>query len=412
MISYAEALRILETEGAKRLAADRTELLPLLECVGRYAAADVMSLDRNPRFDNAAMDGFALLAAETAAASPGNPIVAQVVGCICAGDNEGAIPESGRGCVEIMTGARMPDGPFDAVVRLEDIKERRGVHGELTHIIIMSPVAPGENIRRAGEDIEISQQLFAKGKMIEPQHLLALAMSGYSTLEVHTRPKIAVLSTGNEIVAFDTPTLKFSEIRNSTAPLLCSILTAYGADVRYCGIVRDTADDVRRGLLLALEEQPDIVVTTGGVSVGRFDIIKSILVEMGAKIHFHRVAVRPGKPMLFGEFPAGSPAFFGLPGNPIAVATATRFFIRPYLRAKMGQSREVPHRLALSAEARRPAGLVFFQRGVRDGQGVRVLPGQASFMAGSLLEAEGWIVGNTEADIIKNGEFVEWFPLW
>jgi len=190
------------------------------------------------------------------------------------------------------------------------------------------------------------------------------------------------------------------------------VLKLYGADVFFHGIVRDNREEIRRALHDAIEKRPDLIISTGGVSLGKFDLVKSVLEECGAGIHFHKVAVRPGKPVLFGAFVSGGPVFFGLPGNPIAVAVATRFFVRPYLGALYGENREVPHLLPLTQELSKPEGLSFFHRAIRDGQGVRVLPGQASFMAASFLKAEGWVVGAPEAALLRRGDLVEWYALW
>lgn len=414
MISYAEALRIIEVEGAKRRGHLRSECLPILECIGRHSSKDIDSLDNNPRFDNSAMDGFAVVASETIVASASSPLRLLVTGCLAAGDMlpPDATKTKDRTCIEIMTGAKIPESPYDTVVRLEDVEEECDQSGQLVAVSLRAPVKTGENIRREGDDIRTGDRLFSKGTGIGPQHLLALSMVGYSTLDVFERPRIVVLSTGNEIVPFDSPEISAQQIRNSAAPLLCSVLKLYGADVFFHGIVRDNPEEIRRALLEALEKKPDLIVSTGGVSIGKFDFVKSVLEECGAEIHFHKVAVRPGKPILFGGFASKGPAFFGLPGNPIAVAAATRFFVRPYLGALYGENREVPHLLPLSQEIRKPEGLSFFQRAIRDAQGVRVLPGQASFMAASFLKAEGWVVGAAKAAVLKQGELVEWYTLW
>ena len=158
-----------------------------------------------------------------------------------------------------------------------------------------------------------------------------------------------------------------------------------------------------------------------GNAVGKFDLVEDVLRELGAQIFFHKVAVRPGKPILFGELPTPGNVLvgsgqalicFGLPGNPIAVAAGARFFVLPFLRALLGGNLEVAHRLPILEQASTPGGLVFFQRGVRFGQGVKALNGQASFMTSSLMEAEGWIVSHSEGPVITKGELVEWYPLW
>ncbi len=414
MIAYAEALPIVEEEATKRRELLRSERLPLPECIGRCSSRDVRSLDNNPRFDNSAMDGYAVMSAETVGSFATTPVRLTVKGCLAAGDppSPDTVQRGGGTCIEIMTGARFPERPFDAVVKREDVEEERGPSGQVTAISLRTPARPGENIRFAGEDFRIGDCLFLKGTRIGPQHLLALSMAGYVALDVFTRPKVVVLSTGNELVPFDSREISAEQIRNSAALLLCSALQLYGADVVFHGLVPDRREEIHQAFLHALGQKPDLIISTGGVSLGTYDLVRPALEECGAAIHFHKVAVRPGKPVLFGDFPSNGPAFFGLPGNPLAVAAAARFFVRPYLTALSGGKREIPHILPLEQELLKPAGLSFFQRGVRDGQGVRILPGQASFMAASFLQAEGWVVGAPEVAILKKGDLVEWYPLW
>ncbi|RIL03464.1 MAG: molybdopterin molybdenumtransferase MoeA, partial [Proteobacteria bacterium] len=256
-----------------------------------------------------------------------------------------------------------------------------------------------------------------KGTRMGPQHLVALSMAGVASIEVYARPRVVIISTGNELVSFDSSEPLEYQIRNSTAPLLVAALKACGVSIEFQGIVADDAEQLERALLTAIEQRPDIIITTGGVSVGKFDLVESAFSKLGGKVHFHKAAVRPGKPILFGEF-AGyeftgkGPTFFGLAGNPLAVAAAIRFFVKPYLCALFGEGPEKPQRLPLTEDVQKPAGLSFFQGGVRDGQGVKALSGQASFMAASFLKAEGWIVGQPELARINAGDLVEWYPLW
>jgi len=319
-----------------------------------------------------------------------------------------------------MTGARMPECGYDSVVRLEDVKiERDGER--IVAISLVRPVQLGANVRYVGEDFKIGQRIVSPGTRLGPQHILGLATLGHHTIEVSVRPRVVGIYTGDELVGCSEAELGPSQIRNSTAPLLKSILEGYGAEVVACDVASDRREGVRAALERAIVACPDLVVTTGGVSVGKFDLVEDVLRELGAQIFFHKVAVRPGKPILFGELPTPGNVLvgsgqalicFGLPGNPIAVAAGARFFVLPFLRALLGGSLEVAHRLPILEQASKPGGLVFFQRGVRFGQGVKALNGQASFMTSSLMEAEGWIVSHSEGPVIAKGELVEWYPLW
>ncbi len=413
MISYEAARKSIEMEARSRTASYPVESLALSECNYRYSAVGVVARDQNPRFNNSAMDGFALCAADSRHATPENPVRLTISGRVAAGEQFRIKQREEPSCVEVMTGSMLPGDGVDAVVRLEDVTIDGGSSANREAITLRAPVLPGENIRVAGEDFKTGEMLFTKGTRILPQHLMALAMAGYTELEVFARPRVSVISTGSELVAPSSVELALHQIRNSTAPLLCAVLEMYGAQVRYYGIVADDRKALKQAIAEVCEERPEIVITTGGVSVGRFDLVEEVLNECRARIHFHKVAVRPGKPILFGDFGPGAPVVFGLPGNPVAVATGARFFVRPYLDMLLGGAREIPERFPLVAEAKKPAGLAFFQRGIRDGQAVRVLPkGQASFMVASMLKAEGWIVGPADPGVIHQGEIVDWYPLW
>jgi molybdopterin molybdotransferase len=412
VISYTDAFGVIESEAAKRHKFLVHEHVLLNDCIGRYAAEDVYALEANPRFDNSAMDGFLIVAAEVEKADKENPIRLDLVGSIAAGERYSGTFSHPITCIEIMTGAKIPEGKYNTIVRLEDVEKEYDSSNRLKAIFIKSSLKKGENIRFVGEDIKKGDQILLRGTQIEPQHLLALSMAGYSSLEVFVRPRVIVISTGDELVPVEETKLKQEQIRNSTAPLLCSVLNLYGANVVKQEIVRDDNKLLSTALFNALERQPDIIITTGGVSVGKYDIVESVLGEMSANIHFHKVAVRPGKPVLFSDFAEGGPVMFGLPGNPIAVAASVRFFVKPYLLKLMHSKPEGPQKLPITENVQKPAGLRVFHRGIKDGSGVRVLPGQASFMAKALIQADGWIIGDTKSSLLENGEIVEWYPLW
>ncbi len=412
MITFAEAREIVERQGRFRNPKRRVETLPPLESLGRYSVKPLVALDSNPRFDNSAMDGFAVIASETLFATPGAPVTLEVVRSIAAGDPVFFRSAQKHTCAEIMTGAKVSGTPFDAVIALEDVEVHRDSSKKIRSIDVRAPAEKGRNIRYAGTDIQPGQRLLKEGTQIAPQHLLALSMSGHTALDVYPRPRVVVISTGNEIVPYDRPEISGEEVRNSTAPFIIALLESYGAEVIFQGIVRDSSPQLRSAFMEAFEAKPDIVLTTGGVSAGSFDLIPDVLRDLGARVHFHKTAIRPGKPILFADTCPSGPVCICLPGNPIAVAAGCRFFVRTYLRALGGADSESPYLLPLTYELTKPAGLSFFQRGVRDGGGVRALAGQGSYMVRSLLDAEGWIVANQEGTAVERGEIVEWYPLW
>ena len=409
MISYAEALQRLRAQ-AQRQSEWAVEEVPLHEATGRVAATDIFATDDNPRFDNSAMDGFAVIASGTATATAGAPLSLPVVGSLKAGDSPRSLAMRPGECIEIMTGARMPEPPIDAVVRVEDTLEKGSV--EPRRIVIDRPVRPGENVRFRGSDIRKNDRLVSRGTLLGPQHTLVLAMIGHRRVSVMRAPRIIIISTGDEVESFDVPDLRGEAVRNCTAPFLSDLLTRYGAQVQYRGIIPDRSEEIRNAIVAACASNPDVVITTGGVSVGKFDLLRSVYQALGARIDFYGVAVRPGKPVLFGELPDAGPAVFGIPGNPVSVVTTARFFVRPYLRALLSEPAEVPEHCLLECTSKKPDGLTYFQRGTRCGVTVAPLEGQASFAVRSLLQAHGWIVCSPEGSLLPAGAHVEWYPLW
>lgn len=410
MITYQQALDIVVQQAELRTALCVEEELALLECVGRDCAKTACALDQNPRFDNAAMDGFALQARDSISAEQGEVQLA-LCGSLAAGQDFDPAKFRPHSCIEIMTGAKLPVC-CDAVVKLEDVELLHNQRGQAEAIKLNSTVRVGENVRYTAQDLQVGEVLVKRGATIAPQHLLALVMGGLRSLRVFGKPRVCVFSTGNELVPFDAKALAETQIRNSASALLIAALRAYGAEVFSLGIVRDDCAALREAILAAHEKAPDIVISTGGVSAGRYDLVAPLLRELNLKLHFHKVAVRPGKPILFAEFSERGSVYFGLPGNPIAVAAGLRFFVRPYLKALHCQGREVPQRFVLAETCQKPAGLCFFQRAVRVEGGVKALSQQASFMAKSLLAAQGWIVGAAAPDLLEKGEAVDWYNLW
>lgn len=414
MITYFDACKVVLREGSARNDRISSETVSLNDALGRFISEDIIARDSSPRFDNSAMDGFAVSASDTKRASKENPCRLKVCATLSAGDEVREIVKSRSplNCIQIMTGAMLPEDGYDGVVRIEDVREERDEVGELVSISISSPVSVGENVRFKGEDFKEGDLLLSRGTKIGPGHLLLLSTAGYSLVRVFRRPKVIVFSTGNEIQPWDAESLLPGKIRNSTAPSLLALLKLYGCEVFFSGVVHDDKEALCRALHAALEEHPDIIISTGGVSAGKFDLVTDTFRECGGSVHFHKVAVRPGKPLLFGEFGSGYSVLFGLPGNPIAVMASCRFFVSSYLRALLGGGEEKPLYLPLTEMVKKPEGLTFFSRGIVDGQGVRVLSGQASFMVSSLANAEGWIVLGSEGAYSDKGALVEWYPLW
>lgn len=416
MISYADALTILRS-CAKRTRSD-VETVAISEMCGRVLAADLIAPEDVPPFDNSAMDGFAISTADVGTASEDAPVDLSVIEMLAAGD--GGIHKAGPGqCFSIMTGAVLPGG-CDAVVRIEDVEVLRWITGVPAAIRVRRSVATGENIRRRGTDFSNGSRLASVGELMTPHHVMAFASAGVGHVSVFRRPRVLLISTGRELAPPDRGRLERGEIRNSTGPLLQSLLPLMGCDVVRAETIADDVFVYRDFLHRMLnDEDLDIIVSTGAVSVGEFDFVKSVLLAEKAHIHFHKVAVRPGKPLLFAELASrsGRPVwFFGIPGNPVSTAVAMRFFLSPFMRAHCGRPVEVPLRLRLSKAVRKPEGLRCFFKAAFLGEAeeteVECLEGQASYLVRSLLSSHAWAVLPEGGNSVARGKVIEVFGLF
>jgi molybdopterin molybdotransferase len=406
MISYADALA-----SVRQIAAPLAPLtVNARYAAGRVSAAATAGLHPVPPFDNSAMDGFALHSADTAAASPANPVTLTVTDLLTAGANAGKLRVAAGGSCEIMTGAPLPAGA-DTVVPLEQVELQRDAAGRPTAIRLTAPVAPTRNLRRAGEDFAAAAPLLPPGKLLTPADVMGLAATGCEAVSVYPAPRIAVITTGNELS--DSAQLAPGMIYDANGPYLAAMLPALGAD--FGGLFR--SGDRAEQLIDRISALPDvdIIVTTGGVSAGRLDFVPAALEQMGADILFHKVALRPGKPLLFARLADGR-LVFGLPGNPIAVAVGMRFFVLPAMRALQHQAPETFALARLTASVGKKPGLTFFAkaRAALDDDGrytVTVLPGQESFKIQPLMAANCWAILPAAAAELTAGTAVEIAPL-
>lgn len=416
MIPYGDALKkIIEAAETKKLG---SETVSMEKAMGRILAEDLSSPEEVPSFDNSAMDGFCVRAVDTLQASAAHPCELKVLGLIAAGDPEWSGTsrvDQSASCVEIMTGAALPVAGYDAVVRIEDVLIIKDAKGTTTGIKISRPILTGENIRLSGTDFRIGQKVLGRGTRIEPHHILSLAALGITDLRVVRKPRFAVVSTGSELVSPETKDLSRGMIRNSTGPYLVTLLTELGIDVRSFGIIQDDPTEYRALLQRLSDEAYDGVISTGAVSMGKFDFVSDVLTELGALTHFHKVSIRPGKPILFAELKTSEKpmAFFGMPGNPVSTAVGCRFFLMPYLRALSGLGLEKPVTAKLTITAKKPRGLrCFFKaRAHFSAEGVQVeaMKSQASYVVSSLTEANCWVVFPEDEEQMK-GE-VHIYPL-
>ncbi len=403
MIDYEQAIDIIKSTAVPL----PVVTVPLAAAAGCVAAADVPSPHAVPPFDNSAMDGFAVRAADTAGATDANPLRLQVIGLVTAGEAGNSAAAQPATAWEIMTGAPLPAG-YDGVIPVEQVEIERDASGRPVTVILRQEVMRGRNLRRAGEDFARGDLVLTAGQTISPNRIMGLAATGVGAIAARTPARVAAITTGNELT--DTATaLAPGKIHDSNGPYLAAAIASIGA--RNTGMYR-TGDRAAEliDLVNRISGDCDIILTTGGVSAGRMDFVPMALEQLGADILFHRVAIRPGKPVLFARLPNGT-LVFGLPGNPIAVAAGLRFFVVPALRRLLGQPAEEFPTAVLDADHRKKAGLTFFAKAHArtDQHGVlraTILPGQESFKIQPLLKANCWVIGPADADALTAGSTV------
>lgn len=406
MICVSEAQEIIRAHCSLLPA----ESVAVAAALGRVLALDLVSPADLPAFDNSAMDGFAL---HCDGSLIGEGTEFNVRGEQAAGDARSHA--DGAEAWEIMTGARIPDG-LDTVVPVEHAKViLRRPDRRPARIRVMTPAPAGHHVRRAGEDIERGALAMRRGSRLQAAHLMLLAGLGIAEVAVVRRPKVALLCTGRELVDDPAQALLCGQIRNSNGPFLAARIDAAGAQLVYHETVPDDVGEFTAALGRALQAGAGIILSTGAVSMGRYDFVPSALQALGAELLFHKVAMRPGKPLLFARL-AGGQLYFGLPGNPGSSAVGLRFFVESALRRQLGLSEEQPWRLPLAHDARGKPGVRLLQKAALrltpDGLlQVSLVNGQESFKTLSLLSANAWATLPEGDALWPTGTAVDVFPL-
>ena len=380
--------------------------LTLMDAQGLLLAENIVSEVPLPGFDNSAMDGYAVRAVDTRDASPEQPALLPVIGDVAAG----ATSRAGMGpgiAMRIMTGAPVPTGA-DAIIPLEDTD--RGI----ARVSIYRPARAGECVRRAGEDLPAGAPALSAGAALGPQQIALLAAIGRDRVTVRPRPRVLVISTGSELVEVGHRP-GFGEVSDSNSYLLTAACRDAGADARRVGIVPDDHSkllDVLESMLL----RADIIVTTGGVSMGAFDVVKQALSELGT-VEFTRIAMQPGKPQGFGHLGNRVPIFC-LPGNPVSALVSFEAFVRPAIRKLLGK-RNV-HRASVQAVALErmdsPSGIRQYRRGVlhreaSGGYSVSLVGGPGSHLIAAMAAANCLVVLHEEVTEVPAGSRVTVVPL-
>lgn len=324
--------------------------VPFEEALGLTLAQDIVSRDAIPPFANSAMDGYAVRAADLKTL----PATLNMIDQIPAGVVSQNVITSGT-CMKIMTGAAFPEGA-DAVAPIEWVASVAG-----DDITFSRAPAPGQHVRPAGQDVAKGAEVFKAGQVVTPPVVGMLATLGYSQVDVYKPPVCAVIATGDELVGPDEPLVP-GKIRNSSGAALRAQVEAAGGIGLPALLARDNRKSIAEAIEKALEA--DVLIFAGGVSVGDYDLVKSVLDDFGMSLHFWKVKQRPGKPLAFGQL-RGKPVF-GLPGNPVSSAMCFEQYVRPAIAAMLGRTvlRRPLYPAYLSRATRKVVGLHFFARGI------------------------------------------------
>jgi molybdopterin molybdotransferase len=392
MISVRDALdRVLDD--LPRVGAEQ---VALTHARGRVLANAIQAPRDVPPFRNSAMDGYAVRSADVTAAGADQPVRLRVLETVAAGAVATA-PVSQGAAIRIMTGAPMPDGA-DAVVRVEDTSEA----GD--HVDIRAAAAAGGNVRHPGEDMRAGETVLEPGRVLRPADIGLIASLGLPMVRVARRARVAIIATGDELVDVGE-VLGPGQIVNSNAYTLAAAVEEAGGEPVLMGIVRDRPELIHAAFATAITA--DVVLSTGGVSVGSFDYVRRILTELGYQERFWKVAQKPGKPLTFGA--CGRTPVFGLPGNPVSSLVCFYLYVLPALRTMMGFERvHLPSASATLAETvKKAAGLTEFVRcsleGPPDDYRARSTGTQSSGALRSLSVGDGLIVGPPDADVLRAG---------
>ncbi|MBI4546189.1 MAG: molybdopterin molybdotransferase MoeA [Gemmatimonadetes bacterium] len=389
------------------------ERVSLLEASGRVLAEEIHSPIDQPPWDNSAMDGFAVRAADVRGASREQPVELELLEEVPAGGFATRSVGPGQ-AIKIMTGAPLPAGA-DCVVRLEHTDAWDG--GQAAgKVAVFSDSDAGRNVRRRGEDLRAGAAVLEPGRLLRPAELGVLASLGRAMIRVHRKPRVAILSNGNELAELDEfhEVLAGRKIVNSNSYALAAAVLATGCQPLLLGTARDDEASLRAHLEGGLDA--DVLVTTAGASVGEHDLVKEVLLGLGLELDFWRVRIRPGSPFSFGRL--GRLAVFGLPGNPVSALVTFEVLVRPALRRMLGRRAVHNRTLAVRAAERitsRP-GLTRFLRATLEqdeagGWRARLTGPQGSGMLSSMAQADALLVLPEDVEVVEAGAALVAMPL-
>jgi molybdopterin molybdotransferase len=379
-----------------------TEKIPLIACANRILATDIISDLDFPLFDNSSMDGFAIRAEDSNSASS---TTLQVVADIPAGSSPTVTLKHGQ-AARIMTGAQMPGGA-NAVIPVEDIFDPLSKKIPET-ISFEKKLNAGDYVRLKGSDIKKDEIVLQKGRFIKPQDLGLLATLGIAEVEVYKKPRVALLSSGDELLDVNAP-LEEGKIRDSNSYTLASLLENANVEALRLGVAKDTKEAVTKLFDEAVNQKADLILSSAGVSVGAYDFIKEVI-EANGKMDFWKVNMRPGKPLAFGEYKGIN--FIGLPGNPVSAFVGFEVFVRPVLNRMSGSTRQNQFKIKVRSEAEIESdGRESYLRAkIREEEGVKIatLTGhQGSGNLLSLVQADALLIIPAGVKCVPAGQEVE-----
>ncbi len=405
MINYEKAMEILNANSLQL----KDEVINTECALNRIAAENIYSPIDLPLFRNSAMDGFALNSSDTIEASLNSIKNFKVDKCLHAGEFINDPYFSENKCIEIMTGAKVPE-QFDCVIPVEDV-----LILDKNLIAINRKVKKNENIRHQGEDITKGELLFLENKLITSEDLMLLSALGIKKIKVKEQVKIAIFSTGNEIIDNFEQELKNGQIYNSNRIYLQNILKEFPLKVDTFPTLSDNITSFQNQINNLIENKYHIIISTGAVSKGKLDLIPDALKALNSDILFHRVNIKPGKPILFAKC-NDNVFYFGLPGNPISTVIGFKFFISPFLRTCLSMQREKFLKIKLLSKGKKKKGMkVFYKAKAKinnenliEGE---ILNGQESFKIKPLTNANGWIILDENIDEFSKGDECHFVPL-
>lgn len=394
MIAINEALNMILSNLPER----RIKTVRFDESLGYVLAEDLVATRNFPPFRRSAKDGYAVRASDV----PKVPVELRIIGETRAGDKSTGVLHKGE-AIAIMTGAVVPEGA-DAIQMIEYTE--RSADGN--RVTIKAPVIPGQDIASIGADARLGTTAIEAGRLIGPVEIAVMASFGYRSVKVWRRPSVAILATGNELVGVDETPAE-TQIRNSNTYSVSSQLRLMGWKASHLGIARDEVEDLRNKIKLGLKK--DVLIITGGVSMGKYDLVKDVFRDLGLEVLFSKVAMKPGKPTVFARF--GNKLIFGLPGNPVSSFMAFENFVRPALAKLAGHNQPELFRIRgeLQRELKQSPGRTSFLPAWTtrsdDKWKVEPLKWKGSPDIFRFSRANSAIIFPADRDNLKSGEIVE-----